>query len=171
MNFIVVFLKIVDMDHEKRPKVGVGVVVLKEGRVLLGKRKGSHGAGEWACPGGHLEFGEDVAACGVRELLEETGLKALSWKLGPWVSNVIDAFDTNKHYITLFVIVDKFEGELKLLEPEKCEGWQWFKWEALPEPLFPTISSFIQVAKNAPISFPSSVMSIDQLCPDSKHLT
>ncbi len=51
--------------------------------ILLGQRKGAHGAGTWATPGGHLEFGESVKACATRELLEETGLKPLSFRLGP----------------------------------------------------------------------------------------
>jgi ADP-ribose pyrophosphatase YjhB (NUDIX family) len=55
-------------DDDLRPKVGVGVMVLKNGKVLIGKRKGAHGAGEWAWPGGHLEYmanlvhGDDVSA-------------------------------------------------------------------------------------------------------------
>jgi 8-oxo-dGTP diphosphatase len=42
--------------EEKRPKVGVGIIVLQEGKVLLGKRKNSHGEGTWAFGGGHLEW-------------------------------------------------------------------------------------------------------------------
>jgi 8-oxo-dGTP diphosphatase len=38
------------------PKVGVGVMIVKEATVLLGQRKGSHGNGEFAFPGGHLEY-------------------------------------------------------------------------------------------------------------------
>ena len=38
----------------------------------------------------------------------------------------------DKHYITLFVFVKEFEGNLQLLKPEKCEGWKWFEYHSLP---------------------------------------
>lgn len=91
-----------------KPRIGVGVIVVKEGKILMGKRKGSHGTGLWAFPGGHLEFGESVSECATRELEEETGLKALSIRLGPWIENMMD--HGKKHYITLIAIVDEFEG-------------------------------------------------------------
>lgn len=128
--------------HEKpKPRVGVGVVVIKEERVLLGKRKGAHGVGEWSFPGGHLEFGENVEECALRELTEETGLKGVSVRLGPWVNDLIEV---NKHYVTLFVFVNEFTGNLQLLEPDKCEGWEWFDWHSLPAPLFTPIRSLIK---------------------------
>jgi 8-oxo-dGTP diphosphatase len=123
-----------------RPKVGVGVAVRHKNKLLLGKRKGSHGSGDWSFPGGHLEHGEDVSECARRELFEETALKALSIELGPWVSDIIDG----KHYITLMVFVDQFEGELQCMEPEKCEGWHWIAEDELPSPLFPPIQSLIE---------------------------
>ena len=49
------------MTEPKIPRVGVGVIVQRDGRILLGKRLGAHGEGTWALPGGHLEFGESVA--------------------------------------------------------------------------------------------------------------
>lgn len=126
---------------DKKPRIGVACIVQKDGAILLGQRKGSHGVGSYAPPGGHLEFGETVEACAKRELLEETGLIALSCHLGPWVENLME--DGQKHYVTLFVFIDSFLGEPALLEPTKCAGWEWFAWDNLPEPLFPSISSII----------------------------
>lgn len=127
-------------SDKQRPKVGVGAVVIKDNKFLLGKRKGSHGAGEWSFPGGHLEFGENIEDCANRELAEETGLKALSFRMGPWVNDIFE----DKHYITLFVFVTEFEGEPQLLEPHKCERWQWFERDALPFPLFTPVASLIK---------------------------
>jgi len=115
--------------------------VQKEGKVLLGQRKGSHAVGCWGFPGGHLEFGESVEECAARELLEETGLRPQSLRLGPWVENIME--NGEKHYITVFVYVDGFTGEPTLLEPDKCEGWGWFTWNSLPEPLFSPIPSLL----------------------------
>ena len=42
------------------PRVGIAAIVKKDNKVLLGKRKGSHGSGAWNFPGGHLEFFETL---------------------------------------------------------------------------------------------------------------
>lgn len=116
-----------------KSRVGVGVIVAKEGKILLGKRKGFHGRGCYSPPGGNLEFTETVETGATRELNEETGLIPLSIRLGPWTQDVIDE---QKHYISLFAIITEFEGEPRLLEPHKCEGWDWYFWDELPMPLF-----------------------------------
>jgi len=107
----------------------------------MGKRKGGLAAGQWAFPGGHLEFEETVEACAVRELKEETGLEAKVWHLGGWEETF---FHPDKHYITVFVYVTEFEGEPQLLEPDKCEGWDWVPVNAIYEPYFPTIKGLIE---------------------------
>jgi 8-oxo-dGTP diphosphatase len=120
-------------------RVGVGVIVCRAGRVLLGMRRGSHGEGTWALPGGNLEFGESVLACAQRELAEETALSTAAVRQAQFT---VDVFQTEqKHYVTLFVEALDVAGDVQNCEPEKCDGWQWFPWHALPSPLFPPLLS------------------------------
>ncbi|WP_036242640.1 nucleotide triphosphate diphosphatase NUDT15, partial [Methylobacter luteus] len=115
------------------PRVGVGVLIIKNGRVLLEKRKGSHGAGTWSAPGGHLEYGESIENCAEREVLEEVGIRIRDLQYGLFTNNVFEA--EQKHYVTVFVLAKWESGVVETKEPEKCEGWEWFDWSNLPEPL------------------------------------
>jgi 8-oxo-dGTP diphosphatase len=107
------------MNQENRPYIGVAVIVVRDGRVLLGKRKNAHGAGTWQFPGGHLEYGESIEACARRELFEETGLSIVNLRRGPFTNDLFE--DEKKHYVTLFVIADQTTGEARVKEPDKCE--------------------------------------------------
>ena len=104
-------------DASPQPRVGVGVIVWRGGRVLLGQRKGAHGAGTWALPGGHLEFGETVEHCAQREVREETGLEITVVARGPYTNDVFA--DVGKHYVTVFVIAHAPHGEPRLCEPDQ----------------------------------------------------
>jgi 8-oxo-dGTP diphosphatase len=64
-------------------------------------------------------------------------LKALKIHRGPWTNDVMEL----KHYITIFMIVTAFEGEPAVMEPGKCERWEWFEPDRLPEPLFAPVVS------------------------------
>ena len=122
-------------------RVGVGVLVVQQGRpgqVLLGRRKGSHGAGLFQLPGGHLELAEGWEACGIREVEEETGL-VLDRCVFAGVTNDPTP-DDGKHYVTVMLAAAAPPGaEPELREPDKCEGWGWHDWAALPAPLFDPI--------------------------------
>ncbi len=131
---------------ERYPRVGVGVLIKHDGKVLLGKRKGSHGTGEWALPGGHLEFGESIENCAIREVMEETGIKIKNLKFETFTNDVF--VEDEKHYITLFVSCEYDCGELALKEPEKCEQWRWFLWEEIPEPLFLPVKNLKEKSYN-----------------------
>jgi 8-oxo-dGTP diphosphatase len=61
-------------EYPDRPVVGVGGVIIYEGRALLIRRGSEPLRGEWSIPGGTLELGETLAEGVARELLEETGL-------------------------------------------------------------------------------------------------
>ena len=128
-------------SSERRPLVGIGVMIQKGGRVLLGKRKGSHGSGEYAWPGGHLEYMESIVACAKRETREETGLEITNVRFLRLVNLKQYA---PKHYIDIGLVADWKSGEPCVREPKKIESWAWYDIDNLPRPLFGTIPSYIE---------------------------
>ncbi|MFA5840890.1 MAG: NUDIX domain-containing protein [Candidatus Paceibacterota bacterium] len=118
---------------EKRPLVGIGVMILKDGKILLGKRNGSFGAGEYAFPGGHLEYMESFFECARRETKEETGIEICNIKF-QYLANLKDY--SPKHFIQVAVIADWKSGEPEVMESNKCDGWGWYDLGNLPAPLF-----------------------------------
>ncbi|KAI0468459.1 NUDIX hydrolase domain-like protein [Xylaria cf. heliscus] len=112
-----------------KPRVGIAVIVRNaKGELLMGKRAGSHGAGTWAFPGGHLEMAESFFECAERETLEETALKVKSTKVVAVTNDVFDP--ASKHYITIFVecVTQDAEAQPIIMEPKKCDGWEWMSW-------------------------------------------
>lgn len=123
------------------PRVGVGVIIVRDGLVLLGERMGSHGAGTWALPGGHLEFGESVEDCARRETLEETGLLLQTVSAAPYTNDLMLA--EGKHYVTVFVQATANGAQPQVMEPAKCRTWRWFRWNAMPETLFQPLKTLV----------------------------
>jgi 8-oxo-dGTP diphosphatase len=129
------------MSEPRGPYLGVSAVVVREGRMLLGRRRGAHGAGTWSFAGGKVDPGEHPSDTARRELLEETGLRALTAEPLVWTSDVFAG--DGLHYVTLHhhVVVD--EGEPRICEPDKVDEWLWFAWDSPPEPMFgPAASLF-----------------------------
>ena len=117
------------MNEELRPKVGVGVMILRDGKVLMTKRKGSHGAGEYSFPGGHLEYMESYEDCAIRETREEAGIEIKNIRF-LYTANVMKY--APKHYVHIGMIADWASGEAVVMEPEKAEEWQWYSLDDLP---------------------------------------
>lgn len=123
-------------------KTGVGVIIYKTGKVLIGQRIGSHGANTWSFPGGHLEEGESPETTARRELQEETGLNVAI--LTP-AGFTFDHFEENNtSYITLFYKGDWITGTPEILEKEKCLEWRWVDPHDLPQPLFKPVESLLK---------------------------
>jgi 8-oxo-dGTP diphosphatase len=123
------------------PRVGVGVLVWHDGKVLLGRRRGAHGAESFSFPGGHLGFGESWQACAEREVREETGLELDAVGFAG-VTNDLFA-DEGKHNVTIFMQARARSGAPELKEPDKCAGWAWYAWSELPSPLFLPIRNLL----------------------------
>ncbi len=123
-----------DAKLRMHPKIGCGVFVIRDGKVLLGKRKSEHGQGQWASPGGHLEQGEEPEECAKREVEEETGLQIKNIQKATYTNHIFEG--TAKHYVTLWMVSEYASGQVQLKEPDKFERWDWFDWDNLPSPLF-----------------------------------
>lgn len=129
---------------EKRPLVGIGIMIQKEGKWLFGKRKGSHGAGEYASPGGHLEFGESFEDCARREAREEAGVEIKNIRF-LYVLNLRTY--SGKHYAHIGFASDWKSGKPQVLEPDKCESWDWYDLDDLPKKLFGTTKYTVESIK------------------------
>lgn len=117
-----------------QPRVGIGVFVIRDGKFLMGKRKGSHGSGTWSIPGGHLEYGESFEETAIREVQEETGLVIENVRFGAVTNDVFDS--DNKHYVSIWMVSDSKVGEPTITEPDKYVDQEWIDIDELPEPLF-----------------------------------
>ena len=123
-----------------KPGLGVGVMIIKEGKILLGlrnqnKEKASselQGQGTWTMPGGKVEFMEKLVDAAKRELEEETSLKATKLDL----LCISDDMTNTAHYVTVRFIVREYTGEAKAMEPETILEWKWFDLNDLPTNLY-----------------------------------
>lgn len=116
------------VNKKSEPRVGIGVMVEKDGKFLLGKRIGSHGTG-WSFPGGHLEFNESWEGCSIRETKEETGIEIKNPK---FLIATNDLFEhAGRHYITIFLRVEWAKGEPKVMEKDRFEKWEWLRWDEI----------------------------------------
>lgn len=124
------------MSESQVVKVGVGIIIENErGEILVGKRQGSH-APYYSIPGGSLEPGETFEQAAVRECQEETGLQISN----PIVINITNNLQTFEefgiHFVSVNLYTTDFNGSPKVMEPEKCKGWEWVNPNQLPQPHF-----------------------------------
>jgi len=102
-------------EYPARPVVGVGGVVIAEGRVLLIRRGSEPLEGQWSIPGGTLEVGETIVEGVRRELAEETGLEV-------GVGELIEVFERispdgegkiKYHFVILDYLCERIRGEAR----------------------------------------------------------
>lgn len=122
------------MSEMAFPRVGVGVICLRNDKLLMVKRVNAHGSGTWSTPGGHLDFGESPDACALRELTEETGVLGAAPRFITLTNDIFP--NEGKHYITIWVRVEHASGEASLTAPYESSEVGWFEVDKLPKPLF-----------------------------------
>ena len=132
--------------------MGFGVMLIRGGKVLLGKRHDDpakadsqlNGAGKWTMPGGKLEFGETFEAGAKREVAEETGITLGRVNVLCVNQDIVEG----AHFVTIGLICEDFSGEPKVMEPDEITQWGWFDLDNLPTPLyFPSAKIFDNYTK------------------------
>ena len=113
----------------KSPKLTVDGIIIKDGKILLVKRKNKPFKGKWALPGGFVEYGEKTEDAVAREVLEETGLKTT-------VDKTIGVYsdpnrDPRGHTITVVYKLGIKGGELK--SGDDASDAKFFDVNQLPE--------------------------------------
>jgi mutator protein MutT len=145
----------VSRAYPDRPYVGVGAVIVDDGKVVLIKRKYEPLAGQWSLPGGGVELGETLEDSVAREMLEETGLVVE-------VGAVIEVFDritrdadgrVRYHFVLVDYLCRPISGELRagsdvdeavLADPSELARY------ALTEKAQAVIERALQLARQAP---------------------
>ena len=124
--------------------IGINIFVVRNKKLLLGKRKNVYGAKTWGLPGGHLEYGEGMKEAAARELKEEVGLEASELSFAGLINDVRE----DEHYLQVgFSAKDTGNKDPILKEPERCYEWKWFDLDNLPQEIFPGHNKQIQVFK------------------------
>ncbi|MCM2439951.1 NUDIX domain-containing protein [Agrobacterium vitis] len=115
------------------PGVGVGLAILRDGKLLLYKRMRPPEAGFWNIVGGKVDVLEPAEQAARREAEEETGLTIGSVEFVS-VSEQIIAAD-RQHWVSLLYKTSDISGEAMLTEPDKLSDFGWFALDDLPQPL------------------------------------
>ena len=114
---------------EKIPYVGVGCIVVRDGRLLLVRNQ----RGFWSTPGGHLDFGEAPDVCAARETFEETGVSVTGLEFVAITNDVLA--DVGKHYVTIWMRGEADDAGATIGDAAEIAEVGWFAPEALPSPL------------------------------------
>lgn len=128
--------------NNKEPKVGVAIIVIKDNKILLGlltKKWLYKGVQVYGVPGRSIRFGEKIGDTVKRDMLEDLGVKIISYKIFSVNAN----YAYENHYIEIGVIAE-IEGEIRNRVPEDWETWEWFDLSKIPSNLFPSAKNAIE---------------------------
>ncbi len=124
--------RVMKREFPEQPIIGVGAIIIEDGRVLLVKRAHPPIAGQWSIPGGALEVGELVREAAVREAREETGLMVEPGELLGVFDRVLRNAEqrVQYHYVLIDFLCKPVGGEL--CAASDAAEVRWFTREELP---------------------------------------
>ena len=120
-------------------KIWVGIMIKNWNKILLWHRCANkkdtwwiHEVDTWCFPWWKQEYDETVIQAAIREVKEETNLDIEN----PKVFTALDDIATDRHFITIWVLCEKFSWELKCMEPEKEDERKRFNFDNIPENIY-----------------------------------
>ena len=126
----------------ERPEVGVAVILMRDDKVLLMKRKGSHGPGTWTVPGGHMDLGETPEQCGARESKEEVGVEVVDLRFRAITNDIFEG--EGRQSISIWMDGKIQSGEPRIVAEKEGSEIGWFAWDTLPQPLYLPLENFVK---------------------------
>ena len=118
------------------------LILIRDGKVLLSRRfQTGYMDGHYSLPAGHVDEGETIEDCLVREVYEEIEVKIK--KSDVRLTHVMHRKESDIR-LDFFYIVKGYEGEVKNMEKEKCDDLKWFKLDQLPGNILPYIKQGIE---------------------------
>ncbi len=130
----------------KRPKVGLGLFLINDGKILLAKRKSALGKGEYGGPGGKLEHLESFEQAIRREVAEEIGDHVKIKNIQFLCLTNLRKYDP-EHYVDIGFTAEWVSGEPRQMEPHKHDVWAWYNLDDLPSPLFGCDPNYVVALK------------------------
>jgi 8-oxo-dGTP diphosphatase len=112
-------------EYPQQPIVGVGAIIVENGRVLLIKRGKAPLLGEWSIPGGMLELGETLRQGAEREALEETGLVVRATDLLGVFDRIVpdEGERTLYHYVLIDFLCERISGDVQSAGDASDAAW------------------------------------------------
>ena len=127
----------------------VYLVLIKDNKVLLLRRLNTgYRDGWYSLPAGHIDGGEPAIRAMVREAKEEVGLNLEESDLRFVHLRHYAAEGMDGEYFALFFQADKWRGEPKNMEPNKCDELCWADLDDLPDNIIPAVASSLECIKN-----------------------
>jgi ADP-ribose pyrophosphatase YjhB (NUDIX family) len=128
------------MQNEDRFKMFAAtyLVLIKNGQVLLHKRnENSYQGGNYGLVSGHFDGDETTKDCIIREVLEEADITINPEDLK--IVHVMHRKASDREYFDVFVMAEKWTGEILNMEPNKCDSLDWYRLNELPENMVPEV--------------------------------
>jgi len=142
------------MSKERFKIMAAVYTVLRRGNQVLFMRRANarYMDGKWGLPSGHLDPNESLMTAAARETLEEAGV-VVQLKEDDFVHTSHRRYVREDdgmlwEYLDFYFVVDEWQGEPRICEPDKCDGLEWFDVDNLPDTVIPQVAQAVIDIKN-----------------------